>query len=71
MNPSNQTLLNLSRRDMFQRVGAGIGSLALGSMLHQESHAADRRNPLAPRPPHHRARAKNIIYIHLARIFHE
>ncbi len=51
---------------MFQRVGAGVGGLALGSLLHNDTFAArTSSNPLAPRQPHHRARAKNVIYIHL------
>ena len=49
---------SLSRRDMFQRAGFGIGSIALTSMLQAEDN-------LVPREPLIPARAKNVIYIHL------
>ena len=49
---------SLSRRDMFQRAGFGIGSIALTSMLQAEDN-------LVPREPLLPARAKNVIYIHL------
>jgi hypothetical protein len=38
----------------------GFGGLALANLLGQEASAA---NPLAPRPPHFRARARSVIYL--------
>jgi len=57
----------LARRELFQQAGMGIGGLALGALLAEDSAAAPRRRkePLAPRPPHFEPRAKRVIYIHL------
>lgn len=46
----------LSRREMFQRVGAGVGAVALTSLLQRNSPAAELHFP---------ARAKNVIFVHL------
>ncbi|MBL9119278.1 MAG: DUF1501 domain-containing protein [Phycisphaerae bacterium] len=70
-------LTGLTRRTFLGRVGeglgVGLGSIALASLM-GESHALGATgregraptNPLAPRPPHFRARAKAVISIHLA-----
>ena len=58
----------VSRRQMLHRSAVGFGSLALASMLAEESlasgsaavHGAD---PLAPRRTHFRARAKRVIFL--------
>jgi len=49
-------------------VGVGLGSIALASMMAERADAAERvvENPLVPKSPHFRARAKAIISIHLA-----
>jgi hypothetical protein len=69
MQPLEQDLQTLSRRTLFQRLGYGIGSIALGSLLAQDSPAAAAddapRSPLAPRPPHFAPRAKSVIYLHM------
>ena len=54
----------ISRRALLQRSAVGFGSLALASMLANESsiRAADE-NPLAARLPHFAARAKRIIFL--------
>ncbi len=57
-----------SRRDLFQRVGLGVGGFALASLLNEGDSASAAKkstNPLAARKPHFSPRAKNIIYIHL------
>jgi hypothetical protein len=58
-----------SRRDFLLRAGAGFGGLALAALLARDGGAAPasgpRRpadNPLAPRPPHHPARARSVIF---------
>ena len=56
MNPT------LSRRQLFQRAGGGFGMLALASLLERSGLAASL-NPLAPKAPQIRARAKSIIWI--------
>jgi hypothetical protein len=53
-----------SRREMLQRAGVGFGSLALSALLADEARAAPiATNPLAPRDPHFRARAKHVIFL--------
>ena len=53
----------LSRRAMLARSAAGFGSVALAALLAEESAAAGRDNPLAPKPPHYPARAKRVIFL--------
>lgn len=61
----------LTRRQFLNRIGLGLGGLALASMLDPlDLLAADARpaqlaatNPLAPRPPHFPAKAKAVIHI--------
>lgn len=63
-----ENLRNLSRRQMFQTAGAGIGSVALASLLANDVPAAsqpDPDNPLAPRPGNMTAKAKNVIFLHM------
>ncbi|KAF0178278.1 MAG: hypothetical protein FD161_2025 [Limisphaerales bacterium] len=50
-----------SRRRFLQRAGLGLGSVALGSMLHETTAAPV--NPLAARPPLFPARAKRIVWL--------
>ena len=51
-----------SRREMLQRSALGFGSLALSSLLAEEADAAPV-DPLAPRMPHFKPRAKRIIFL--------
>jgi len=62
--------LPLTRRQMLGRTGTGLGMLGLFGVLSDAgmldaAPAIDPRNPLAPRPAHFRARARNIIHIYL------
>ena len=52
-----------TRRQIFQRAGAGFGWIALQSMLARAGFAADSMNPLAPKPGHFPAKAKSIIWL--------
>lgn len=53
-----------SRREFLSLAGGGIGILALNSMLCAQGLTTDlETNPMAPRPPHFRARAKSIIWL--------
>jgi hypothetical protein len=52
----------ITRREMLQRAGGGLGWLAFASMLSRDNFAA-KLNPLAPRAPHFKPRAKNVIWI--------
>jgi hypothetical protein len=55
----------LTRRALFQHAGMGLGALALGSLLADETSAAAAADPQAARPPHFPARAKSIIFLHM------
>ena len=52
----------MTRREMLQRAGGGLGWLAFASMLCRDNPAAIL-NPLAPKQPHFKPRAKNVIWI--------
>jgi len=58
----------LTRRHFFERCGVGLGAIALGNLL--AGGRADALNPLtdplAPRQPHFRPRAKNVIFLFMA-----
>lgn len=57
MNPS-------SRRDFLQRSAAGFGWLAFSALQSISATAAQRRtDALAPKTPHHVARAKRVIFL--------
>ncbi|MFB2121296.1 DUF1501 domain-containing protein [Parapedobacter sp. 2B3] len=71
------TLRAVTRRHFLIECVAGVGSIALGSMLggcmgsgsgNPKSAAPllDTLNPLAPKSPHFAARAKSVIYLHMA-----
>jgi hypothetical protein len=73
MKPSEADIRRLqaaTRRHFFHDCALGIGSLALGCLLNEGASAApvkiDPANPLAPRPPHFKAKAKNVIYLFMA-----
>ncbi|HZE98865.1 MAG TPA: DUF1501 domain-containing protein [Planctomycetota bacterium] len=54
-----------SRRELLAKAGNGFGLVALASLLRQEGLLAndEPRDPLAPRAPHFKARAKAVIWI--------
>ena len=61
----------MTRREFFRRTGIGVGAVALASMLGQTAAGAPaataaRNDPMAPRPRHFPARAKSVIYLHMA-----
>jgi hypothetical protein len=49
-----------SRREFLYNGGMGLGSVALAAMLAQDAHAG---SVLAPKPPHHAAKAKRCIFL--------
>jgi Protein of unknown function (DUF1501) len=58
------TAVPLSRRALLRQSAVGFGSLALASLLADESRAeSSLANPLAAKPPHFLARAKRIIFL--------
>ncbi|MCC6420860.1 MAG: DUF1501 domain-containing protein [Gemmataceae bacterium] len=69
MDPLTQMLRLQTRRHFFQSCALGVGKVALASLLAEGAlSAAPARNPnpLAPRRPHHLAKAKNVIYLFMA-----
>ena len=68
--PTTDPLLAQTRRQFFRDCVCGMGSLAFASMLSSRARAGDapppvggRTDPFAPKPPHHAAKAKRIIYL--------
>lgn len=63
MHPSS----SLSRRQLLQRCGGGLGSVALAGLLQQQNLLAEESgpslNPLAPRKSHFPAKARAVIWI--------
>jgi Protein of unknown function (DUF1501) len=62
-----------TRRQFLKTSGTGLGAIALGSLTqgNEASSAAlpmarSSDNPNEPRPPHFRARAKRVIYLHMS-----
>jgi hypothetical protein len=53
----------LTRRAFFGRAGLSLGGIALGDLLARDARAFDERGP---RGPMHAARAKSVIYLHMA-----
>lgn len=53
----------INRRQMLQRAGGGLGWLALASILGRGQASQVPVNPLAPRSPHFKPRAKSVIWI--------
>lgn len=53
-----------NRRDFLWQLGGGLGGVALSSMLAEANAAGPAlKNPLVPKAPHHRAKAKAVIQI--------
>jgi hypothetical protein len=56
--------LSVSRRWFLQQCGVGLGSIALGQLFTQNGWGAPAaNNPLAPKQPHFKPRAKRVIYL--------
>lgn len=68
MNPFHRPLQNITRRYFLSKCQAGIGGLALSSLLGGAASAAggNAKDPLAPGKPHFPAKAKSVIYLHMA-----
>jgi hypothetical protein len=59
-----ETLKLVTRRHFFRVCGYGIGALALNALLNERLFAA--LDPLAPKSPHFKPRAKRIIFLFMA-----
>jgi hypothetical protein len=67
----NQHLVHaqaVTRRYFFGRAGLGVGAMALGSMLQSDGVAKTNAQPgpMSPKPPMIPAKAKSVIYLHMA-----
>jgi hypothetical protein len=56
----------LTRRHFFRECGIGLGSIALADLLARETRAQTPPNPLTPKKPMHKPKAKAVIYLHMA-----
>ncbi len=77
MDPNLEYLKFVTRRQFFSRCGTGLGGLALSGLMQQSLLGADApdrpaaaataaRDPLAAKLPHFAAKAKHVIYLHMA-----
>ena len=67
MNAHQEYLKYRTRRRFFKDCGIGLGALALASLLDESLLGRPRADdPLAPKQPHFPAKAKRIIYLHMA-----
>jgi len=66
----NLWLRQTTRRHFFGRCAMGLGGIALASLMNEGQLTAEPSsalpNPMAPKPPHFKPRAKNIIYLFMA-----
>jgi hypothetical protein len=61
----------ITRRWFFEQCGVGLGTIALGQLLHASGYAASSAdtaavNPLAPKPPHYAPKAKRVLFLFMA-----
>ncbi|MCL4786258.1 MAG: DUF1501 domain-containing protein [Verrucomicrobia bacterium] len=68
--PTHPDLRFLTRRQFFSRCALGLGGIALASLLKDQSAygatSGAALNPMAVKPTHFPAKAKNIIYLFMA-----
>jgi hypothetical protein len=57
----NDRIQALARRTFLKESAAGLGTVVLSRLL-----GAQEENPMSARKGHHKAKAKNIIYLHMA-----
>ena len=66
MNPQLEQIQLNTRRHFLRNCGMGLGAGALAQILSPDAFALDApKNPLLPRKPHFKSKAKRVIYIHL------
>jgi hypothetical protein len=68
--PPESFLRSTTRRHFFSKCVLGLGGIALASMLSERklfgAATGTVANPMAPRSPHFKPRAKNVIYLFMA-----
>ena len=66
MNPQLEQIQLNTRRHFLKNCGMGLGAGALAHLLAPDSMGLEApKNPLLPRKPHFKGKAKRVIYIHL------
>lgn len=66
MSANQKTMQTLTRRELLQRLGTGVGSIALAALLHRDAQGQPQAvNPLQARQPHFAPRATSVIYLHM------
>jgi hypothetical protein len=55
-----------NRRQMLRQFANGFGLLGLAGLLADEARSANADNPLAVQKPHHRAKAKRLIFLFMS-----
>lgn len=62
------TSIDIARRHFLERCAIGLGSVALAALDARHASAEPTRfvNPLLPKPTHHPAKAKHVIYLFMA-----
>ncbi len=69
---THRKLTYQTRRHFLKQCTTGMGALALGTLLGSCGHTetsvfqSDPLNPMMPRSPHFAAKAKRVIYLHMA-----
>jgi hypothetical protein len=68
MTRNNDLRIPLSRRAMLREAACGFGAIGMAALLagEQQAVAASPGRPLAPRQPHFKARAKNVIFLFMS-----
>jgi len=61
----------VNRRWFLEQCGVGLGAIALGHLMQRDGHAATPTQPslansLAPKAPHHAAKAKRVLFLFMA-----
>ena len=72
MNPFQERMANTTRRHFLRQTQAGVGGMALASLLGRDlpkaaasGGALSPTDPLLPKMPHFAPKAKRVIYLHL------
>ena len=68
MEQNKEMLRLITRKQFFRDCGAGLGAIALSSLLNPAllAGASESEDPTAPRRPQFAAKARNVIYLHMA-----
>ena len=63
MRECHQRHLLVTRREVLQHASSGLGMLALAAMAAEAATRDSASDPLAPRTPHFKPRAKHVVFI--------